>query len=197
MKGCWLSCVGGAHLSVGVSVVLLCPGLVVLLYESKVFLPLALKDQLSALPVGRQVTLGGGGGRQKLTPEPERRRDRGGGRWRLTERSLHVIGRTSRGIPAQLCFRSSSVSSTGEKQRLRLASKACTQARAASSPRSVLGLASNSRNLSRRLLSRTAMGGAPEAFWSEIRATSGMTGRTGRARCFWSGAVHTKRPSLE
>lgn len=62
MKGCWLSCVGGAHLSVGVSVVLLCPGLVVLLYESKVFLPLALKDQLSALPVGRQVTLGGGGG---------------------------------------------------------------------------------------------------------------------------------------
>lgn len=28
---------------------------------------------------------------------------------RLTERSLHVIGRTSLGIPDQLCFRSSSV----------------------------------------------------------------------------------------
>lgn len=51
-----------SHLSVGVSVVLLCPGPVVLLYESKVLLPLALKDQLSAPPVGWQVALQGGGG---------------------------------------------------------------------------------------------------------------------------------------
>lgn len=58
-----------SHLSVGVSVVLLCPGLVILLYESKVFLPLALKDQLSAPPVGWQVALQewwGGGGERRL-----------------------------------------------------------------------------------------------------------------------------------
>lgn len=57
LPGVCLTCLHGSHLSVGVSVVLVCPGLVILLYESKVFLSLALKDQLSAPPVGRQVTL--------------------------------------------------------------------------------------------------------------------------------------------
>ena len=54
---------GVSHLSVGVSVMLVCPGLVILLYESKVFLSLALKNQLSASPVGRQVALREGGER--------------------------------------------------------------------------------------------------------------------------------------
>lgn len=53
-------------------------------------------------------------------------------------------------------------------------------------PRSVLGLASSCLNLSSRLFSRTVMGGAPDAFWSEMRATSGMMGRTGRDCCFCS-----------
>lgn len=63
-----------AHLSVGVSVVLLCPGLVILLYEGKVFLSLALEDQLPAPPVGRQVALREGGRGGKVTsPELEQR----------------------------------------------------------------------------------------------------------------------------
>lgn len=53
-------------------------------------------------------------------------------------------------------------------------------------PRSVLGLASSCLNLSSRLFSRTVMGGAPDAFWSEMRATSGIMGRTGRMCCFSS-----------
>lgn len=53
-------------------------------------------------------------------------------------------------------------------------------------PRSVLGLASSCLNLSSRLFSRTVIGGAPDAFWSEMRATSGMMGRTGRDCCFCS-----------
>lgn len=115
----WDAVVGsrcGPHLSVGVSVVLLCPGLVILLYESKVFLPLALKDQLSAPPVGRQVTLRRRRGEKRTSAGLDLRYDCGGRRRPLTERSLHVIGRTSRGIPDQLCLRSSSVSATKEEQ---------------------------------------------------------------------------------
>lgn len=52
------------------------------------------------------------------------------------------------------------------------------------SPRSVLGLASSCLNLSSRVFSLTVMGGAPDAFWSEMRATRGMMGRTGRDCCF-------------
>lgn len=59
----------GPHLSVGVSVVLVCPGLVILLYESKVFLPLALQDQLLAPPVGRQVALRRGRGEKLASAE--------------------------------------------------------------------------------------------------------------------------------
>lgn len=55
------------------------------------------------------------------------------------------------------------------------------------SPRSVLWLERSCRNFSRRVFSRTVMGGAPEAFWSEIRATRGMTGRRGRDCCFCRG----------
>jgi len=55
------------------------------------------------------------------------------------------------------------------------------------SPRSVLWLERSCRNFSRRVFSLTVMGGAPEAFWSEIRATSGMMGRRGRDCCFWRG----------
>lgn len=54
-------------------------------------------------------------------------------------------------------------------------------------PRSVLGLASSCLNLSSRFFSRTVMGGAPEAFWSEMRATRGMMGRTGSDCCFCRG----------
>lgn len=53
-------------------------------------------------------------------------------------------------------------------------------------PRSVLALASSCLNLSSRLFSRTVMGGAPDAFWSEMRATRGMMGLIGRDCCFCS-----------
>lgn len=47
----------GSYLSVGVLVVLLVPGVVVLLDEAKVLLPLALQGQLAALRVGREIAL--------------------------------------------------------------------------------------------------------------------------------------------
>lgn len=109
---------------------------------------------------------------------------------RLTERSLHVIGRTSLGMPDQLCFRSSSVTAQSRykhtatgKQHIHVYSAIVC---AALIPRSVFGLASSCLNLSSRLFSRTVMGGAPDAFWSEMRATSGMIGRAGRVFCFCS-----------
>lgn len=131
---------------------------------------------------------------------------------RLTERSLHVIGRTSLGIPDQLCFRSSSVTAQRYKHTLSALCSTLQKTTAETNkhvqlavtqsvvlawnqyaytmkallPRSVLGLASSCLNLSSRLFSRTVMGGAPDAFWSEMRATSGMMGRTGRDCCFCS-----------
>ncbi len=51
-------------------------------------------------------------------------------------------------------------------------------------PKSVLGLASSCLNLSNRVFSLTVMGGAPEEFWSEMRAINGMMGRTGSDCCF-------------
>lgn len=54
------------HLSVCVFIVLVCPGVIILLYEAEVFLSLPLQNLLSALLVGRQVTLTG---RQHQTGE--------------------------------------------------------------------------------------------------------------------------------
>ena len=45
------------YLSVCVFIVLVCSGVVILLYEAKVFFSLPLQHQLSALLVGRQVAL--------------------------------------------------------------------------------------------------------------------------------------------
>jgi len=108
---------------------------------------------------------------------------------RLTERSLHVIGRTSRGMPDQLCFRSSSVTAECGVNTFKHTAGCISQCSVKpmityALPRSVLGLASSCLNLSSRLFSRTVMGGAPDAFWSDMRATSGMMGRTGRDCCF-------------
>lgn len=54
-----------AHLSVRVFIVLICSGVVILFNESKVLLPLSLEHLLSALLVGRQVSLTEDGGKKK------------------------------------------------------------------------------------------------------------------------------------
>lgn len=61
-------------------------------------------------------------------------------------------------------------------------------------PKSVLWLESSWRNFSRRVFSRTVIGGAPEAFWSEILATRGMMGLRGRDCCLWSGFLRHVSP---
>lgn len=109
-----------------------------------------------------------------------------------------MIGRTSRGMPDQLCFRSSSVTTHTHRintpfnplsSDLRAFLSSADNSSEAVLPRSVLGLASSCLNLSSRLFSLTVMGGAPDAFWSEMRATSGMMGRAGRVCCLRSAAL--------
>lgn len=64
------------------------------------------------------------------------------------------------------------------------------------SPKSVLWLERSCRNFSRRVFSRTVIGGAPDAFWSEMRATRGMMGRRGRDCCLCSGFLRHVSPAI-